>query len=70
MVLDGEDERVGRGEEGALVYGVDHLAERYLGGERVSMVDHGVTVVPVPAVELETAAPGQEHLEEQRKMGQ
>ena len=62
MVLYGQDDGVGRGHEGALLDGHQHLAEADLGGEGVAVVDDREPVVPVPAVQLHTAAAGQQGL--------
>ena len=52
MVLYGQDERQVRGEERVLEYGVLHdLPEGDLGRERPPVVDDGLTVVAVPAVD-------------------
>ena len=62
MVLYGQDDGVGRGHEGALLDGHQHLAEADLGGEGVAVIDDRVAVVAVPAVQLHTSAAGQEDL--------
>ena len=62
VVLDGEDDREGRSDEGGLPDGDDHLPEADLGGECVPVVDDRQTVVSVPAVKFDTATPGKENL--------
>jgi len=37
-------------------------AERYLGGERVSVIDDWETVITVPTVHLDAPTPAQQHL--------
>ena len=59
VVLDRQDDGEGRGDEGRLGDGLDDLPEGDLGGERVAVVDDGLAVVPVPAVELDAPAPSQ-----------
>ena len=62
VVLDGEDDREGRGDEGGLPDGDHHLPEADLGGECVPVVDDRQTIVSVPAVQLDTTTPGKENL--------
>ena len=63
MVLDRENHRVGRGHEGAFFDGEEDLPEAYLGGEGVAVVDDREAVISVPAVQLDTAAAGQQDLD-------
>ena len=62
VVLDGEDDGEGGGDEGGLPDGDHHLPEADLGGECVSMVDDRQTIVSVPAVKFDTTTPGKENL--------
>ena len=62
MVLHRQDDGVGRRDESAPVDRLHNGSERDLGGERVAVVDHGLPVVAVPAVEFDAAAARQEHL--------
>ena len=62
MVLNGQDHRVGRVDEGTLLDGNEDLPEADLAGEGVAVVDDRVAVVAVPAVQLHTSAAGQEDL--------
>ena len=62
VVLDGEDDREGGGDEGGLPDGDHHLPEADLGGERVPVVDDRQTIVSVPAVKFDTTTPGKENL--------
>ena len=62
VVLDGEDDGEGGGDEGGLPDGDHHLPEADLGGERVPVVDDRQSIVPVPAVKFDTTTPGKENL--------
>ena len=62
MVLNGQDDRHGRGDERALCDGLHHVPERDLGGERVPVVDDGLPVIPVPTIELDAPASSQQDL--------
>ena len=62
MVLNGEDDRVGRGDKGRLSDGNDHLSEADLRCESVTVVDDWQPIVAVPAIELHTTTPGEEDL--------
>lgn len=42
--------------EGIVAHCVDHIFEKYLGGESVSMVDDGLSVGTIPAVHFHTSA--------------
>ena len=50
MVLNGQDHRVGRVDEGTLLDCNENLSEADLAGESVAVVDDGLSVTPVPAV--------------------
>ena len=54
MVLNGQDHRVGRVDEGTLLDCNEDLSEADLAGESVTVVDDGAAIVSVPAVELHT----------------
>jgi len=60
VVLDGEDQRVWGGLEGVLLDGVNHVRKEQLGGEGVAVVDDGLAIVAIPAVQLNTLAPLEE----------
>ena len=62
MILNGQNDRVGRGHKGALLDRDENLPEADLAGEGVAVVDDWTAVVPVPAVELDTPAAGEEDL--------
>jgi hypothetical protein len=62
VVLDRQDHRIGRRDEGVPIDRLHHRVERYLCGERVSVIDHRETVVAVPAVQFDASASGQEDL--------
>ena len=58
VVLDAEDDGVVGGVEGVPGDGVlDHLLEEDLGSEGPTVVDDGLSVVTVPAVQLNATAP-------------
>lgn len=42
--------------EGIVAHGVDHVLEEYLGGESVSVVDNGLTIGAIPAVDFHAPA--------------
>ena len=50
MLLNGEDERVGRSHERMLLDGLDDIGEADLGGEGVAVIDYGLSVRTIPAV--------------------
>ena len=58
-VLDGEDDRQAGGDEGVRGDSLHDFPEGDLGGEGVAVVDDGLAVVAVPAVELDAAAAAQ-----------
>ena len=62
VVLNGEDDGEGRGDEGGLPDGDHDLPEADLGGERVPVVDDRQTIISVPAVKFDTTTPGEENL--------
>lgn len=43
--------------EGVLSDGLNDFFKEHFGGERVSVVDHGLSFITVPAVQLNTATP-------------
>lgn len=43
--------------EGVLSDGLNDFFKEHFGGERVPMVDHGLSFITVPAVQLNTATP-------------
>jgi len=57
VVLDGEYEGEGGGDEGAPLDDLDDLEEGDLGGEGVTVEDDRQAVLSVPAVQLHTPAP-------------
>ncbi len=62
MVLDREDDGVGGGEEGAFVDGVHDLTEGDLGCEGVTVVNHRITVISIPTIQLHTTTAREEDL--------
>ena len=63
MVLEREQERIGRGLEGALVYGVYDVDEQYLAAQAAAVRDHRFAeAVVLVAVELDSPAAGEQHL--------
>ena len=64
VVLEGEDDRVVGRDKGAVPDGVDDVLEGNVGAHGLPVGDDGlvVRVVPVPAVQLDAAAPGQQAL--------
>ena len=62
MVLNGQDHRVGRVDEGTLLDCNEDFSEADLAGEGVAVVDDGTPVVSIPAVELHTATACEEDL--------
>lgn len=54
--------------EGIVAHCVDHIFEKYLGGERVSMVDDGLSVGTVPAVHFHASAAATQSPEQQRQI--
>ena len=62
MVLDGEDDGEGRRHERRLGDRLHDVPERDLGRQRVAVVDDGLAVVAVPAVQLDASATGQQDL--------
>ena len=55
-VLDGEDDGIGRSDEGTLVDHLDHSLEADLAGEGAAVVYDRIAVVAVPHVQLDAAA--------------
>ena len=62
MVLNGEDDGVGRTNKGRLSDRNDHLSEADFRRESVSVVDDRQAIVPIPAIEFDTPTPGEENL--------
>ena len=62
MILNGQNHRVGRVHEGALLDGDENLPEADLAGESVSVVDDGAAVVSIPAVQLHTPTASEKDL--------
>lgn len=54
--------------EGIVAHCVDHIFEKYLGGESVSMVDDGLSVGTIPAVHFHTSAAATQSPEQQRQI--
>ena len=67
MVFDGEDDGQRGRDKGALGDGLDDVPEGDLGGEGVAVVDDGLAVVAVPAVELHATAAGEKDLEGKKR---
>ena len=55
VILDGEDDGIRRCDEGRLGDRLHDLAKRDFRGERVAVVNDGLSVVAVPTVELDAA---------------
>ena len=62
MVLNGQNHRVGRVDEGTLLDCNENLSEADLAGESVPVVDDGAAVVSIPAVQLHTPTASEEDL--------
>ena len=62
-ILNGENHRVRRGEKGTLV---DHFHHQFKGdftNERSPVIDHRITVIPVPTVQFNASTAREKHLE-------